>query len=54
MNYQILINFGIHILNGVLHRMQEVQLCQRGLRARTGSLNGPYRGGHCINITSFF
>ena len=52
MNYHILINFGIdNILIGVLHRMHEVQLCQRGLRARTGTLNGPNRGGHCINIT---
>ena len=32
----------------VLHRMHEVQLCQRGLRARTKTINGPNRGGHCI------
>ena len=39
------------MLNGVLHRIHAVQLCQRGLRARTGALNGPNRGGHCINVT---
>ena len=45
-NYQILINFGMHILNGVRQRMSEVQLCQRGERAQTGTLKGPNRGGH--------
>ena len=39
-NYQILINFGMYILNGVLHIMYEVQLSQRGSRAQTWTLQG--------------
>ena len=53
-NYQIVINFDIHIINGVLHRMHKVQLSQRGLRARAGTLNGPNKEGHCINIIEYF